>query len=160
METWSKELNTQIDAKLEGVNDKDLRFYRIEEFKRNITRINSFSNSCPGCKKEMQPIRETVEDIDQAINDVGRKRKDYDQLISQLSKHMQKEHGFYAPYYFTYMYSFFGIVAGAILGYILMNIDPDVKLELFCSGFAIGILPPYIIGYLKDKKIRSAKKLM
>uniref|UniRef100_UPI0032168B93 hypothetical protein n=1 Tax=uncultured Draconibacterium sp. TaxID=1573823 RepID=UPI0032168B93 len=160
MESWSEKILTQIDTKLEGANEKDLRFFRIDEFKRNITRVNSFSNTCPQCKTEMQHIAETAADINEAINNVGRKRRDYDRLISRLSKHMQKEHGFYAPYYFTYMYSFLGIIIGAIVGYFLIKINPEFKLELFCTGFAIGLLPTYIAGYIKDKKIRSAKKLM
>jgi hypothetical protein len=41
-----------------------------------------------------------------------------------------------------------------------MKIDPEIKLELFCLGIAIGLLPTYVLGYLKDKKIRSQKKLM
>ena len=160
MKSWSEEINSQIDSKLEGVNDKDKRFFRIEEFKRNITRIDSFSCNCTTCKNEQQNIQEAVETIDEAINNLGPKRKTYDKLISRLSKHIQKEHGFYTPYYFTYYYSFFGLLCGAILGYFLMEFNPQLKLELFCLGIAIGLLPTYVWGYLKDKKVRSQKKLM
>jgi hypothetical protein len=160
MESWSAEVNKQIDEKLKDLKDKDFHFFRIAEFKRNITRVDSNSNSCPLCKKEQQNITEAVASIDQAINSPGKKRREYDRLISRLSKHMQKEHGFYAPYYFSYLYSFAGIVCGVIIGYFLMQIDAEIKLELFCLGFAIGFLPAHIFGNLKDKKIRSAKKLM
>lgn len=160
MESWLAKISTQIDSKLEGVNEKDNRFYRIDEFKRNISRVSTFSKSCPTCKTEMQNIQQATETIDDAINTIGKTRRDYDKLISRLSKHMQKEHGFYTPYYFTYIYSFFGFVLGGIIGYFLMSINPDVKLELFCLGFAIGLLPTYILGYARDKKVRAAKKLM
>lgn len=160
MESWSTQLKTQIETKLEGVNEKDLRFFRIDEFKRNVSRIDSYSSTCSECKKEQQNISEMVSSIDEAVKNVGSKRRNYDKLISKLSKHMQKEHGFYAPYYFTYLYSFFGMVIGALLGYSLMNINPELKLELFCLGFAIGLLPTYIVGSVKDKKIRRLKKLM
>lgn len=160
MKSWSEEINKKIDSKLEGVNDKDFRFFRIAEFKRNISRIDSFANSCKHCKHEQPHIQDVVESIDQAVNNLGRKRKEYDKLISRMAKHMQNSHGFYTPYYFTYYYSFFGILAGAICGYLLMSLNPDFRLELFCSGIAIGLLPTYITGYIKDKKIRSQKKLM
>jgi len=160
MESWSTELKTQIDTKLEGVNEKDLRFFRIDEFKRNVSRIDSFSSTCSECKKEQQYIVEMVSGIDEAIKNVGSKRREYDRLISKLSKHIQKKHGFYAPYYFTYIYSLVGFVIGGIIGYLMMDINPELKLELFCLGFAIGLLPTYIIGSFKDKKIRRLKKLM
>lgn len=160
MNSFSEELKTQIDEKLQGVNEKDIRFFRIDEFKRNLVRVDSFAKTCPTCKKELQNIQESIESIDEAINKVGKKRRDYDRLISRLSKHIRKEHGFYTPYYFTYYYSFFGLLVGSIVGYLLMQINSEFKLELFCLGIAIGLLPTYVLGYLKDKSIRSQKKLM
>lgn len=160
MNSVSEELKAQVDAKLKGVNEKDIRFFRIDEFKRNLVRVDSFSHTCPTCKKELQNIQETVESIDEAINKVGKKRREYDKLISRLSKHMQKEHRFYTPYYYTYLISFFGIVAGTVLGYFLMQLNTELKLELFCVGFALGLLPTYVWGYRKDTKVRQEKRLM
>lgn len=160
MESWSEKINSQIDNKLEGINDKDKRFLRVDEFKRNIARVDSFSSNCSICNKEKQNIQEVAESIDEAINNLGKKRKTYDKLIARLSKHIQKEHGFYTPYYFTYLISFFGMVAGSVLGYFLTKINPQFALELFCLGFALGLLPTYVWGYSKDKKIRRNKKLM
>ncbi len=160
MKSWSAEQHKQIDTKLKEVNDKDIRFFRIDEFKRNIDRVDKFSVNCPTCKKEQLNISDLVIAIDEAVNVPGKKRREYDRLISRLSKHIQKEHGFYAPFHFTYKYSFFGIVAGAILGYLLMQLNAELKLELFCMGFAIGILPIYFWGHQKDKKIRNKKMLM
>ena len=160
MESWSEDQISKIDAKLECVKEKDLRFFRIDEFKRNLIRTEKFSTNCPECKRQIININEAVNSIDEAINHVGRKRRAYDKLISALSKHMRKEHGYYAPYYFTYLISFFGIVAGSVLRYFLMQLNVELKLELFCLGFAIGLLPTYVYGHLKDKKIRKEKRLM
>lgn len=160
MESWSEKLTQQINSKLEGANDRDLRFFRIEEFKRNLKRVEKFSTSCPECKKEMIDIAEAVSSINEAVNKLGKHRRNYDRLISRISKHMQKEHKFFPPYYFTYLISFAGIVAGSILGYLLMQLNAELKLELFCLGFALGLLPSYIYGHLKDKKIREDKRLM
>lgn len=160
MGNWSDNLKEKIDKQLKETRDKDLRFFRIDEFKRNISRVDDFSNSCPVCKKEQINITEAVNTIDQAVHHISQQRRNYDRLITRLSKHMQKEHGFYAPYYFTYLISFFGIIGGSILGYLLMQINPAIKLELFLIGFSIGLLPTYIWGHLKDKKIRAEKRLM
>lgn len=160
MNSWSEELHATIETKLQGINDKDRRFFRIDEFKRNITRVDSFSNTCSVCKKEQQNIQEAANTINEAINNVGKKRREYDKLITRLSKHMQKEHKFYAPYYYTYLISFAGMIAGSILGYFLMPINDELKLELFCLGFALGLLPTYVWGHLKDKNIRQEKRLM
>jgi len=160
MKNWAKEITDIIDSKLEGTRDKEIRFYRIDEFKRNITRVDSFSKSCPICKQKKIHISEVVDKIDEAVNVPGKTRREYDRLISRLSKHIRKEHGFYTPYYFSYLYSFFGIIAGLILGYVLMKINPDYSVEILSIGFSIGLITSNIWGFVKDKKIRSEKKLM
>ncbi len=160
MGNWSENLIAQIETKLANTNHKDLRFFRIDEFKRNLVRVDSFSDKCQNCKTEQQNIQEVVNTIEEAVNNIGKKRREYDNLISRLSKHMQKAHGFYTPYYFTYLISFFGMIAGSVLGYFLMQLNPELKIELFCLGFALGLLPTYVWGHLKDKKIRREKRLM
>lgn len=160
MENWATEISKNIDTKLEGTRDKDIRFYRIDEFKRNIVRVGSFSQSCLFCQKEKISISEISNKIDEAVNVPGKSRREYDRLISRLSKHIQKEHGFYTPYYFTYLYSFFGIVAGFIIGFALMKLFPGFYIEMLSIGFIICLLPSYFIGYSKDKKNRSKKRLM
>jgi len=160
MENWAAETTNTINKRLEDVREKDIRFYRIEEFKRNIGRIDTNSKSCPFCSKQKINISDISDKIDEAVNIPGKTRREYDRLIGQLSKHMQKEHGFYAPYYFTYLYSFFGMVAGLVVGYLLMLFISGYNWEIFILGFALGLVPAHIIGHFKDKKIRRAKKLM
>jgi len=160
MKSWSSEIHNTIDSKLESSRDKDILFFRINEFKRNISRVDEFSASCPTCKKEMINISEVVQKIDEAVNTPGKTRREYDRLISRLSKHMQKEHGFYAPYYHSYVYALFGIIGGFILGSILYLILPQYQLEMFVIGISVGLIVSYILGSTKDKKVRSEKKLM
>ena len=160
MENWAGNIIKSIDSNLKETRDKDIRFFRIDEFKRNITRVDSFSKSCPVCMKEKINISEISDKIDEAVNVPGKSRKEYDRLISRLSKHIQKEHGFYAPYYYSYHYSFFGIVAGFIIGFILMKILPNYPIEMLSVGFISGLIPGYFWGLVKDKKIRSEKRLM
>lgn len=160
METWQEEIVKQIDEKLKGLKETDYRFFRIDEFKRNICRVAGFAGSCPTCKYETKHIRNIVSVLDEAINTPGKKRREYDRLISRLSKHMRKEHGFYPPYYFSYQFSFAGIIAGGILGVIFMQFNSQLKLELFLVGFAFALIYAYIWGSVKDKKIRKQKRLM
>jgi len=160
MESWSEKLHQQIENELKDAREKDLVFFRIEEFKRNISRVDNFSNSCPDCNREKINISEAVRNIEEAVSVPGKKRRELDRLMSRLSRHIQKTHGFYPPYYFSYLISFAGIVAGAVLGYLLMQINPEQKLELFSLGFVICFLPGYIVGNRIDQKIRKEKKLM
>ncbi len=160
MQNWAIEITNSIDSKLEGTRDKDIRFYRIDEFKRNIARVETFSKSCAFCAQQKISITEVVDKIDEAINVPGQTRREYDRLISRLSTHIQKEHGFFTPFHFSYRYSFVGMVAGLIIGYVLINFNPGFWVEMLSIGFIIGLIPSYFLGSMKDNKIRRAKKLM
>ena len=160
MEHWSEEIITSIDSKLTGAREKDLRFFRIEEFKRNIGRIDTFAEQCSFCQKQKPEIAKTIFTIEEAIQVPGKTRRDYDRLISRLASHMQHTHGFYAPYYFTYLYSFFGMLAGLVSGYLLMKLFPDQNRMMLSAGFVAGLFAGYFPGSIKDKKIRKEKRLM
>lgn len=160
MENWATKTNQTIDSKLEGTKEKDLRFYRVDELKRNIERVETFSKSCPYCQKQKSDIVAVTEKIDEAVHVPGPSRREYDRMISRLSVHMQKEHGFYTPFYFAYLYSFFGMVAGIVIGYLLLKLFPAYDWLMLAIGFSVGLITSYVWGNLKDNKIRAGKKLM
>ena len=160
MGNWAEEINSKIDFNLEKSREKDKRFFRVDEFKRNITRIDDFAGSCSFCLKHKIDIIEQAETIYEAIEVPGKSRREYDRLISQLSRHMQKEHGFYTPFHFSYLYAFIGILTGLIIGFILNKLFPGNGEALFSICFVIGIITAYIAGSRKDSQIRTAKKIM
>jgi hypothetical protein len=159
-DNWSEQINSKIDIKLEKSREKDVRFFRVDEFKRNVARVDEFSKSCPFCHKHKIDIAEAVETINEAVEVPGKTRRDFDRLISRLARHMQKEHGFYAPYYFSYLYAFIGILAGLIVGFVLLKAFPLEGELLLSASIIIGIVASYITGARQDNKIRLSKKLM
>lgn len=160
MESWGTSVINKLNNNLKNSKKRDINFFRIEEFKRNIKRVDNFSTKCPVCQKHKMHIAETVDKIDEAINVPGSTRRNYDRLISNLSSHMQKVHGYYTPFYFSYLYSFFGMVAGLVLGYLLLKLFPAYGWEMLSLGFILGLIAGYVKGNIKDNKIRSDKKLM
>ena len=88
-EDWGIDINAKVDEFLSGEKEKDLRFFRVAELKRNISRVSEFSDSCGYCNQQKVDIKITVESIKEAIEVPGAKRKNYDRLISRLSSHMR-----------------------------------------------------------------------
>jgi len=160
MESWSSEIIKSIDSKLENVKDSEIRFFRIAEFKRNIERVDQFSKNCPYCHTEKINVKEAVATIDEAVGVPGKTRRNYDRLISRLSKHMQKEHGFYPPFHFSYTHAFYGLVAGLVTGFLLFKLIPEHGIELFTGAVSLGFVVSYFTGSIKDKRIRNEKRIM
>lgn len=160
MGKWADELSKEIKLNLKNTNEKDLRFFRIDELIRNINRVDEFSNKCPDCNRKKTEITSIANTIEIAVNNPGKKRREYDKFINNLSKHMQKEHGYFAPYYFSYLYSFYGTIAGVVLGFIIYIFFPQNNWASFAIGLAAGIVLGYFKGLGKDNKIRREKKIM
>lgn len=159
-ENWGDEMIGKVDKSLVNANDKDIRFFRVDEFKRNIKRVDEFSIGCGFCNKHKMDVADAVESISEAIDVPGATRRGYDRLISRLSVHMRKEHGFYPPFYYSYLYSFYGFVFGAFLGYLMFLFIPANPEAMFSIGFAASLIISYIWGSRKDHKIRLEKRLM
>ena len=149
-----------IDEKLKNSRPSDLRFFRVEEFKRNVDRVGTYSGKCPVCNKAQINIKEITAKIDVAIESPGKTRREYDRLMNRLATHMNSVHGFYTPNHFTYSYSLYGMLAGTGIGFILMMFLSEYNMAFISAGFSIGLLIGYLYGSNKDRKIRQKKMLM
>lgn len=149
-----------VDEKLKDARPTDLRFFRVEEFKRNVERTGTFLGKCPDCTRQKTDIKQVVDNIDQAIGTPGKVRRDYDRLINKLASHMQKEHGYYTPNHFTYRYSFYGMLIGIATGFLLLMLFSENNYAYLSGGFSVGLLLGYIYGGQKDRKIREKKMIM
>jgi|SRR5690554_196614 len=160
MNEWSTQMLGLIDEKLKDSRPSDLRFFRVEEFKRNIERVGDYSGKCPVCNKEQINIRDITGKIDVAIESPGKTRRDYDRLMNRLATHMHKVHGYYTPNHFTYRYSSYGMLIGTGIGFMLMMLLSKNNMAFISAGFSLGLLIGYLYGGRKDKKIRQQKMLM
>lgn len=157
----ASEIIDKLNTKLESAKEKDLRFFRIEEFKRIIVRNGEFSETCDECRQFQPAIEKILGQIDVAVEHPGKVRRQYDKLIDILATHQRKVHGFYPPYYYTYLYSFFGILSGLALGALLgLIILPEKIWHFIVVGFIAGTIISQILGGRKDKTIRANKKLL
>lgn len=161
MKSWKETIIDQLHSKSEGINEKDFRFFRIAEFERMINRTDELSVDCDVCKAFKNEIEIVVATIDEAVHTPGKLRRKYDHLIDRIAKHQRKNHGYYPPYYFTYNYSFLGMLAGSatglLVGYLVL---PHDVWYFILSGFVIGLLAARILGARKDKAVRANDKLL
>ena len=161
MSNWYPEFENEIFQKLKGTKDRDLRFFRIEEFLRICQRVDSYDASCRECNSYKYEIEKQKESIATAVNTPGKERRSFDHLLSKMSRHMKKGHGFYPPYYFMYLYSVMWAAPLVILSLLVSLLFPTITTWAFLApAFAIGIVSGQIYGGKKDKHIREQNKLL
>ena len=161
MKDWAEQINGQLHTKLAGTNEKDLRFFRVAEFERMISRTSELSETCIECKEFKTEIETVVSTIGQAIQTPGKLRRNYDRLIDQIARHQRKAHAYFPPYFFTYNYSFWGMLAGSAFGLLSgFVILPETIWYFVLSGFVFGLLAGQLTGNRKDRRIRASGKLL
>ena len=160
MDKWEKRILNEMDLSLKGTKEKDLRFFRIDELQRNIARIGEFSSACNGCKLLKIDIETALVHMNEAVNVPGPHRRDLDRLTVRIGRHMMKNHHIYPPWHFNYLYSFYGIVAGSLIGLMLVFLFPGETWEFLAAGFVAGLIAGQLAGGKRDREIRNSNRLM
>jgi hypothetical protein len=160
MQNWADNILADMEQRLSGSREKDLRFFRIDELRRNIRRMDEFAPKCDFCRHLKDETEIALVHVNEAVNVPGQHRRELDRVVARLSRHMMNVHHFYPPWHFNYLYSFYGIVAGSLFGFFLVMAIPSKPWELLAAGFVIGIIAGQFLGGKKDRKIRGDERLM
>ena len=161
MTDWNQKIVADIKLELGGVNDKDLRFLRIDEYLRMIKRVDGFAPTCSECNQFRAEIEQQIKIIGTAVKHIGKERRSFDKHLNQLSGHMKKGHGFYPPYHYTYSYTFYYSVVAVGLSFLISLLFPSIDRWFFIvPAFVFGLIAGQLVGGKKDAKVRADNKLL
>lgn len=161
MESRSEEILRIMEQQLEGTAEEKLRFFRLDELTRNVSRLGAHSPGCEECGLFFPEAEAMASRIGEAVSVPGEERRELDRLIFRLSNHMMKDHGYYPTYHFSFRYSIWGIFLGLAVGYLLERISPLAEWYwLLTGGLMAGLFIGQVMGRIRDRKIREAGKVM
>jgi len=161
MEKWYPQFEKKLVDQLQGAKAGDLRFFRIEEYFRNAERVDNLAAHCRDCQSFRHEMDSTADQIGKAVAHPGHERRQLDDLQAKLNDHLRKSHGFYPPYYHTYMQSIYWTVGLMALAFIFTLLFPLLDKAIFYSpAFAVGVVTGQIIGGRRDRKIRESDKIL
>lgn len=160
MQNWAENVLKEMEQRLSGTREKDMRFFRIDELRRNIKRIDDYAPDCDICRNLKNETEIVLAHVNEAVNVPGSHRRELDRLMARLARHMMKVHRYYPPYYFNYLYSFYGITSGSLLGLSVVLMIPSKPWELVAAGFILGIIIGQFYGGKKDRIVRRNDRLM
>ena len=147
------QIQQEVNKHKENIHRKDFRFFHIERFLKIAQKSDELSNQCrqcQGCKEEIDSISKNLSEI---INDFVL-RKDYDNKMNTWLEHLKKEHFIYPERYFIALYSFFGIGAGFIFGFLVSFLFFNGNLNSILVFVIVGLF----IGQFYGGRIDARKK--
>ncbi len=160
MDTNVDGLISTMEEQLAGAEEKKLRFFRLDELKRNIRRIGHYAPACEVCHLFYPEAEATATHIGEAVNVPGVERRELDRLIFRLSNHMMKDHGYFPKYHFRYRFTIIGIFAGVLAGILLYALFPSTGWILPAAGLIAGLVTGQVMGRMRDRKIKAQNKVM
>ena len=161
MSDWYHKYEENVFNLLKDEKNRDLRFFRIEEMLRMAKRADKFAFSCTKCQSFKNRLNEGYKSLKKAVQYPGKERKELDILQTEMSAHMKKIHGFYPPYYFSYLYSAIGILIFMTIAIIIYLILPSFSIwNILAISFAAGVIAGQITGNKKDNRIKREGKTL
>ncbi len=152
LKVWSKNLNNEIELKKEEIFKRDYKFFKIDRLERINERIDVFSDNCETCRNFKTEIEDIVNRLPEFINGSPRKRAEYEKRNDTIVKHLKLKHGLVPEQYYVSVYSFIGLLIGAILfGGATYLVEPGFVKWGLLSGFTFGLIIGRILGHQKDK---------
>ncbi len=156
---WSDQIAEKIDNNAnQYLSVRDYRFYQIEKLKR-IALLIERQSDCSFCENLKQELEQIVDEMNRLINQSGTNRSEYENRVEALVQHLNKQHGVYRMYHFTYRYSTYAILISIAVGVLLSFVvfqQLNGTLFLVCVG--LGILIGNILGAKKDNICKKEKR--
>jgi len=152
---WFKKIEIQVNNQKERLHKKDFKFFHVDTFLKDAKKIDAFSTDCPECLKLKSIAEEIASGFPEYINGTVGSRKVYENMLGEISGHLQKKHQEHPDGYFISLYTFIGMFAGLTAGVLFTRIifGNWIKEGLFIGAF-IGTLVGRIYGKITENKAK------
>ncbi len=158
---WYKKIEKTIIEEDKKLHKNDFKFYQVESFLRIAKKVDQFAPECKTCSNYKIDSEELTENLFDYLKGDVNSRRNYENKLDVMNKHLRKEHSIYPKQYFISLYSFFGLVSGLLLGALIAFATiPGFLKQSLLFGFVVGLFVGRIWGKIKDKKlIRTGRVL-
>ncbi len=161
MSVWYDKIEIQVDKNIEKLYKKDYKFYQVDTFLKLAKKIDEFSVDCIECKSLKKKAEDVSENLDTYLNGEIALRRRYEKTLNEIGNHVKKVHKVFPKQYNLYSFSFFGIIAGMGLGWLITWLIDDTYLKGgLIFGFTIGLIVGRIIGKIRDKELLKEGRVL
>ncbi len=145
---------------------REYKLFNIARFTKSARWTDHFSEQCPVCKRNKPDILHAAREMESMIRPSGGGETALETLHDTVYHHLRKDHNLTPRSYFIALYSFFGMIAGLIIGG-LVGVVIDFILEAekghwlkngLLIGWFLGLVAGQILGKQKDNRIKKLGK--
>ncbi len=148
---WYNRTVKVINLHKDTFSKEDSKKYKLDLLLRLVKRVDDFSTTCGECQTFQPEITKLTEGLYYVSNISKEESKSYSTTISNITKHLQKQHKLVKEGQYMGIGMAIGIGIGAAFGAISEN--PG-------AGTAIGITIGVAIGKYMDNKAKKEGKVI
>ncbi len=145
---------------------REYKLFTIARFIKSAKWTDQFSDHCPVCKKNQSDMLHAAREMESMIRPSSGGEAEFETLQDNVYHHLREDHNLTPRSYFTALYSFFGMIAGLIIGGLLgllTDLILDIEKERWLKnglliGWFLGLVAGQIIGKRKDNRIKKLGK--
>ncbi len=157
---WYKDFKAETEKQVTAFKSKrDFHFFRIDRLQHIAKKTDELAELCPQCKDNKQLLTDLSKELSIIVNSTGKKRREYEQAVDGIIKHLRTDHQLVPAKYYQYTYSWIGFITGLVCGLITaIFIERNYLKFIILASIAIGIIAGNITGSRKDAKLRKQNK--
>jgi hypothetical protein len=156
-EIWYRKLEEDVNEHRDDFTEKKWQKYRIDRLLRTANRVREFSDDCEVCKAYQHTLTRLEEEL-QELPDSKAQRQYQTEQLREMGKHFVEEHGVSPRGFFLRRWLKLGLIAGAIIGVVLVVLNGN--LLLLPLGIGAGAVMGAAYGWTEDQKYERRHKLL
>jgi hypothetical protein len=154
---WVQDIEeTFVNTRLSSVQ---IRTFRPDRLMKMAHHVETFEDQCSTCKKLRMDIDRSLEPLKQKAKITEPVLHQYMVVFRKLSNHLKSDHHLVLPFYFSSMYTLWGLFAGVLIWLVfwwiynhLAETPIPLKIGLLIMA-VIGMFTGRVLGHKKDMKL-------
>lgn len=140
---------------------KHYGFYMLPRLLNYSEKLNSQSSECEICKRLSEKLEKEAVELPDIISDNFKRRKQYEMVLDESSKHLRKAHNLMPARYYMSLYTVLGLFFGLAIGFSAFLIfENGSDKSLIFGSVGAGIILGYVAGALKDLRNKKRKRVL
>jgi hypothetical protein len=166
MGDWYSEIENTVQSEKKKMTTREIRFFQVDRFLKLVFRIEANKDSCSECNGFAREVKNVVPTISGMFQGTTSSKERYEALYDGMIKHLRKTHQIFPPRYFTALYTFIGMMSGALvgllIGWVVQRLSGQEGGQIVKNGILFGWIAGLFVGQVlgnkKDKQLLSQNR--
>lgn len=161
IQKWSVLFHMKIDTQIKKIHAKDIAFYHIPQLKKMADITDEHRAQCQQCGKNTAILDQLSDNLPDLFDGSIAGKKKYEEKFFAIEKHIMQDHGYRKNNYYTSVFTFWGMIVGAAIGYLagILFLGGWIMQPILITS-VLGLAGGRWYGYVRNNKLKENKLII